>query len=189
MKRNGISHRIPFLRGPISLFLFLFLSPTPQGLGSVALPSIPSCKELLLLLSLSCSPFTVCTNRSTNATGAESIFSLHRRNWKVITNIWPDALKARNVPWKNRGLFTIDYLRSIFCRGIGRKPGLPRLERVFRSDTFSHLSLSFYLFLSLSPFSKRANMRLKRERERDGWTDSKSEEKEFKRVLERNIDE
>lgn len=153
VKRNGISHWIPFLRGPISLFLFL--SPTPQGLGSVALPSIPSCKELLLLLSLSCSPFTVCTNRSTNATGAESIFSLHRRNWKVTTNIWPDALKARNVPWKNRGLFTIDYLRSIFCRGIRRKPGLPRLERVFRSDTFSHLSLSFYLFLSLSPFSIR----------------------------------
>lgn len=116
VKRNGISHWIPFLS--------LSLSRLPQGLGSVVLPSIPrSCKELLLLLSLSCSPFTVCTNRSTNATGAESIFSLHRRNWKVTTNIWPDALKARNVPWKNRGLFTIDYLRSIFCRGIGRKPG------------------------------------------------------------------
>ena len=50
--------------------------------------------------------------------------------------------------------------------------------------------LSLFLFLSLSPFSIRnRNVRICVWRERDGWTDSKSEEKEFKRVLERNIDE
>lgn len=63
---------------------------------------------------LSCSPFTQSIFLSTPPPPG-------RRNWKVTTNICPDALKARNVPWKNCGLFTIDYRRSIFCREIGHR--------------------------------------------------------------------
>ena len=83
----------------------------------------------------------------------ESIFSLHRRNWKVTTNIWPDALKARTVPWKNRRLFTIDYRRSIFCREIGHR--LPYrtsfLVKYFSRETSTPPSL----LLRIIRFGKR----------------------------------